>query len=85
MSSRFVYNKEIIKRLNSLVDEHRELRFNQIILNFLMGAEHDISLTTWYDLFHEESETTLNRIERTSSEFSKLKDNRNTENQLTLF
>ena len=83
--SRFITNKEIIKNLNNLVDEYRDLRFNQIFLNFILGVDHQISLETWCELFHEESDVTLDKIRANIAKYSDTKKNKEEKNQLTLF
>lgn len=83
--SRFITNKEIIKNLNSLVDEYRDLRFNQIFLNFILGVDHQTSPETWCELFHEESDVTLDKIRANIAKYSDNKKNKEEKNQLTLF
>lgn len=83
--SRFISNKEIVKHLNNLVDEYRDLRFNQIFLNFILGVDHQASLETWYELFHEESDVTLDKIKANIAKYSDTKKNKEEKNQLTLF
>lgn len=85
--SRFVINKQIIRLLNDLVDEYRELRFNQLLMNFVLGIEHDQSLTTWGDIFHEDSDATLTKIKNNITRYNRLeeyKDNKQSK-QLNLF
>lgn len=65
--NRLIYNKEIVHKLEELIDKYPEQRFGQILFNYgFLDTDNMISLSTGNqfipDPFYEESKVTLNRI-----------------------
>lgn len=58
------YNKKILSKLNEFVDKYPDLRFGQILGNFILQYEIDKinDVSTVIDPYHEESVDMFNRI-----------------------
>ena len=61
---RYEYNKKILSKLNEYVDKYPDMRFGQILGNFVLQYEIDKinDVSTVIDPFYEESVDMFNRI-----------------------
>lgn len=70
--NRLIHNKEIVHKLEELIDKYPEQRFGQILFNFgFLDTDNMVSLSIGNQLFipdpfYEESKVTLNRVKNRS-------------------